>query len=117
MAFEQAPVKAKKSGDFARVDLARSGDEGVDASLIEHYESLGYRHVSQSKTGRVTMEIPRERALEIEQNAIKEHYRRVEGTKRAEVGPDVKLVEDKTEVLSPKSPEDFIGQMGLTSEE
>ena len=117
MAEEQAPVeKANDRPEMATVSIKRSGDEGIDVGLVDHYVSLGYHFKETSPSGSTVMEIPREKANLMNQSAIDEHYRRVKGTQRASVGPDVNLVEDKTEILYPKSAQDMLGAIGLDNE-
>lgn len=117
MAEEQAPVeKANDRPEMATVSIKRSGDEGIDVGLVDHYVSLGYHFKETSPSGSTVMEIPREKANLMNQSAIDEHYRRVKGTQRASVGPDVNLVEDKTEILNPKSAQDLLGAIGLDNE-
>ena len=101
---------------MATVSIKKSGDEGIDVGLVDHYVSLGYHFKEKSPSGSTVMEIPRETANSMNQSAIDEHYRRVKGTQRASVGPDVNLVEDKTEILNPKSAQDLIGTMNLDHE-
>ena len=114
MAFEQEPLKkANTKPEMASISVKKSGDEGIDVGLVDHYLSLGYQYKDKSPSGSVVMEMPRERAASLHQSAIDEHYRRVKGAQRASVGLDVHLVEDKTEVLNPKSAQDFLGTMAL----
>ncbi len=117
MAVEQEPVtKVNNRPEMATVSIKKSGDEGIDVGLVDHYVSLGYQFKEQSSSGSVVMEMSRDQADRLNQSAIEEHYRRVKGTQRASVGADVHLVEDKTEILTPKSAQDLIGAMGLENE-
>ena len=114
MAIEQPPVEeSSKRPNLATISINLSGDEGIDVSLVDHYLSLGYRYRDKSPSGSVKMDIPRDRAAALHQASIDEHYRRAKGAQRASVGSDVHLVEDKTEVLNPKSAKDFLGTMAL----
>ena len=117
MRHEQSPVeKSTNNPGMASVTLKKSGDEGIDVGLVDHYISLGYQFKEQSPSGSTVLEMPREQALAINRSSVDEHYRRAKGAQRASVGADVNLVEDKTEILNPKSPQDFIGTMGLENE-
>ena len=117
MAYEQEPVKKTNTKpEMASITVKKSGDEGIDVGMVDHYLSLGYQYKDKSPSGSVVMEMPREKAAALHQASIDEHYRRVKGAQRASVGADVHLVEDKTEVLNPKSAQDFIGTMGLENE-
>ena len=107
---------AERNPAMAVVTLKKCGDEGADAGLLDLYQSLGYQVKSQSTGGSIEMEMPRDKALAVAQAAIDEHYRRVKGAQRASVGPDVNLVEDRTETFTPKSAEDLIGKLGLDEE-
>ena len=114
MAFEQPPErKILNRPNLATISVKMSGDEGIDVGLVDHYLSLGYRYRDKSPSGSVRMDIPRDKAAALHQASIDEHYRRAKGAQRASVGSDVHLVEDKTEVLNPKSAQDFLGTMAL----
>ena len=116
--FEQAPVeKLNDRPDMAEVTLKKSGDEGIDVGLVDHYASLGFQYRETTPSGNVIMQMPRDQVMSLGQAAIDEHYRRVKGAERASVGPDVNLVEDKTERFTPKSASDFIGNLGLEEED
>ena len=117
MAIEQAPVKSAKSRpEMAVVTIKKSGDEGIDVGLIDHYVSLGYQFKEQSPSGSVMMEMPKDSANARYQASMDEHFRRAKGAERASLGPEIKLVEDRSETLNPKSAQDLIGTMKLDNE-
>jgi hypothetical protein len=117
MATEQPPVtKRKHQPEMATVTIKKSGDEGIDVGLVDHYVSLGYQFKEKSPTGSIEMEMPRDRVMALHQATIDEHYRRVKGAQKASLGADVNLVEDRSEVLSPKSDQEMIDSMDLDNE-
>ena len=111
-----AESKAGTTSDVVTINVKRCGDDGADAGLIDLYQAQGFQYKTESQAGCTVMELSRDRAEEIRLSAIKDHYGRAKSTQRASVGPDVNLVEDRTETFQPKSPEDFLGAMGFEVE-
>jgi hypothetical protein len=94
--YEQAPVQNQKSNEAMRtITISKSGDEGVDAKMVEQYESYGFAHVSTSKTGAITMQSPKSKQEAREAAAIAEHYRRANIKGSTQLPAGVKMVEDQ----------------------
>ena len=113
---QQSTAKKNEQSGMNAVSLKKSGDEGIDIGLVDHYLSMGFQYRKRSGSGSAELEIPKEIAESINKKAIEEHYGRVRGAQRASVGPDVNLVEDRTETFTPKTAEEFLGGMGLEEE-
>tara|TARA_R110000868_G_scaffold236873_1_gene490944 strand:+ start:67 stop:471 length:405 start_codon:yes stop_codon:yes gene_type:complete len=99
--YEQAPVQKQKTNEAMRtVVLSKSGDEGVDAGMIEQYEAYGFSHVNTSKTGAITMQSPKSVQEAREAAAIAEHHRRanIKGTTQLPGG--ARMLEDNLQRIN-----------------
>ncbi len=104
-------VQAKS--ELVTLTLRKCGDEGVDAGLVDLYQSLGFQVKGETPAGSLELQMPRDQVDRLGKASIEEHYRRAKGAERASLGPEVKLVEDRSEKLNPKSAQELIGAMKL----
>ena len=113
--FEQQPAGRSKSNESTVViDMKKTGDDGVDAALYDHYESIGYNFKEERRGGTVVMESPRALQEKRAQDAITLHNSRTGITPgmRVERGS---IVKDTHERQGKKSASDFMGQIESVS--
>ena len=112
--YEQAPVAQKGNENMRTIVISRSGDEGVDAEMIEKYESYGFQHKGTSKTGQVTMESPRSVQEKREADAIAEHHRRANIRGATQLPQGATMVTDQlTRMNQPMTADQLANDMKL----